>query len=192
VGAGGVPAAAAAPTDAAASGRALAEALASYLDGYERSWAGFVDDLRLRHATSDGDAIRQAQTLAARDGPLAALLGAVAQQTYLHKVSAPNALGDAAAPLERLVEDRFAPLRELTQQGATGAGRWIWPSRPSTRCTCCGARSLRRQWWQCNCDVARTARDHPGRFTAFSRARPVDAARARRFARAAHGIGCHR
>jgi type VI secretion system protein ImpL len=116
----GSPPRAAAPTDAAAWGRALAEALASYLDGYERSWAGLVDDLRLRHATSDGDAIRQAQILAARDGPLAALLAAVAQQTSLHEVSGPYALGDAAAPLERLVEDRFAPLRELTQQGADG------------------------------------------------------------------------
>jgi type VI secretion system protein ImpL len=107
-------------TDSAASGRAIAEALASYLDGYERTWAGFVDDLRLRQASTDNDAIGQAQVLAAHDGPLAALLRAVVQQTSLHDASAPSALGEAAAPLERLVEDHFAPLRELTQQSADG------------------------------------------------------------------------
>jgi type VI secretion system protein ImpL len=106
--------------DSAATGRAVAEALASYLDGYERTWAGFVDDLRLRRASSNNDAIGQAQVLAARDGPLAVLLRAVVQQTSLHDASAPSALGDAAAPLERLVEDRFAPLRELTQPSADG------------------------------------------------------------------------
>jgi type VI secretion system protein ImpL len=106
--------------DAAAAGRAVAEALASYLDGYERTWAGFVEDLRLRSASSDNDVIGQAQALAARDGPLAVLLRAVVQQTSLHDASAPSALGDAAAPLERLVEDRFAPLRELTQQAPDG------------------------------------------------------------------------
>jgi type VI secretion system protein ImpL len=106
--------------DSAASGRAVAEALASYLDGYERTWAGFIDDLRLRQASSDNDAIGQAQVLAAHDGPLAVLLRAVVQQTSLHDASAPSPLSDAAAPLERLVEDHFAPLRELTQQSADG------------------------------------------------------------------------
>jgi len=106
--------------DTAAAGRAVAEALASYLEGYERTWAGFVEDLRLRRASSDSDAIGQAQVLAARDGPLAVLLQAVVQQISLHDASAPSALGDAAAPLERLVEDRFAPLRDLTQQAPDG------------------------------------------------------------------------
>jgi type VI secretion system protein ImpL len=106
--------------DAAATGHALAEALAAYLDDYEHHWSGLVNDLRLRHAASDGEAIHQAQVLAASDGPLTALLRAVAQQTFLHKASASSVLGDAAAPLERLLEDRFAPLRELTQPGADG------------------------------------------------------------------------
>jgi type VI protein secretion system component VasK len=74
----------------------------------------------LRQATNDGDAIGQAQVLAARDGPLAALLRTVVQQTSLHRASAASALSDAAAPLERLVEDRFAPLRQLMLQGADG------------------------------------------------------------------------
>jgi type VI secretion system protein ImpL len=111
---------ASAPVDAAAAGRAAAEALAAYLDDYTRSWTGFVDDLRLKPAGTSADAVRQAQILAARDGPLAALVQAVARETSLHQASASSALGEAAAPLERLVEDRFAPLRALTLQGADG------------------------------------------------------------------------
>jgi hypothetical protein len=55
-----------------------------------------------------------------------ALVRTVAQQTSLHKVSASSRLGDAAAPLERLVEDRFASLRELTQPGADGRRPLDW------------------------------------------------------------------
>ena len=105
--------------DADASRRAGAAALGVYLDEYAHNWAEFVDDLRLKRAAA-GDAIRQAQMLAARDGPLPALLAAVVQQTSLHAASATAALGDAAAPLERMVEDRFASLRELTLAGADG------------------------------------------------------------------------
>jgi type VI secretion system protein ImpL len=112
--------------DAAATGHALADALAAYLDDYERHWIGLLDDVRLRRAASDGEAIQQAQVLAARDGPLAALVRTVAQQTSLHKVSASSRLGDAAAPLERLVEDRFASLRELTQPGVDGRRPLDW------------------------------------------------------------------
>jgi type VI secretion system protein ImpL len=42
------------------------------------------------------------------------------QQTSLHAASAAAALGDAASPLERMVEDRFAALRELMLPGADG------------------------------------------------------------------------
>ncbi len=108
-----------AATHAATAGRAGAEALAVYLDDYARNWSDFVDDLRLKRAAG-GDAIRQAQLLAEHDGPLAALVRTVAQQTSLHQASAASSLGDALAPLERLVEDRFAALRELTLAGADG------------------------------------------------------------------------
>jgi type VI secretion system protein ImpL len=112
--------AASAAADANAARRAGADALAVYLDDYAHKWADFVDDLRLKRAAA-GDAVRQAQMLSARDGPLAALLGAVVQQTSsLHAASAASALGDAAAPLERLVEDRFASLRALMLPGADG------------------------------------------------------------------------
>jgi len=110
---------AASAADADASRRAGAAALGVYLDEYAHNWADFVDDLRLKRAAA-GDAVHQAQMLAARDGPLPALLAAVVQQTSLHAASAAAALGDAAAPLERVVEDRFASLRELTLPGADG------------------------------------------------------------------------
>ena len=106
----------------ASSGKATAaEALAAYLDDYARSWADFIDDLRLKHASGAGEATRQAQVLAARDGPLANLVRAVVQQTSLtHEASGAGALGEAAAPLERSLAERFEPLRQLVAPGAGG------------------------------------------------------------------------
>jgi type VI secretion system protein ImpL len=105
--------------ESSVAARSAAEALAAYLDDYVHHWVEFIDDVRLKRATG-GDAIRQTQLLAARDGPLAALVKAVVQQTSLHQASASTALRDAAAPLEGLVEDRFASLHQFTLQGADG------------------------------------------------------------------------
>ncbi|MBV8211338.1 MAG: type VI secretion system membrane subunit TssM [Burkholderiaceae bacterium] len=107
-------------SERAATGRAIAEALASYLDSYQRSWSTLVDDLRLRHATSENEAIAQAQNLARTDGPLVSLLRQIVQQTSLHSTSATTALGDAAAPLEGLVEEHFAALRDLVRADKSG------------------------------------------------------------------------
>jgi type VI secretion system protein ImpL len=106
--------------DAAAAGRAAAEALAAYLEDYGRSWADFIDDVHLKRAPRASDAIREAQLLAARDGPLPVLLQAVVRQTTLHGAAASSPLSDAAAPLERLLDERFAPLRDFTLQGTDG------------------------------------------------------------------------
>jgi len=107
-------------SERAATGRAVAEALASYLDGYERSWSALVDDLRLRHAASENETIAQTQKLASADGPLASLLRQIVQQTSLHSTSATTALGDAAAPLESLVEQHFAALRDFVRPDSGG------------------------------------------------------------------------
>ena len=110
-------AAVAAPTGAAEA----AEALAAYLDDYARSWVDFVDDVRLKRAGGAADAMRQAQALAARDGPLVNLVQAVVQQTSLtHDAASAGALGEAAAPLERALAERFEPLRRLIASGADG------------------------------------------------------------------------
>jgi type VI secretion system protein ImpL len=106
--------------DAAAAGRATAEALAAYLDDYGRSWADFIDDVHLKRALRASDAMREAQLLAARDGPLPVLLQAVVRQTSLQGAAASSPLSDAAAPLERLLDGRFAALREFTLQGTDG------------------------------------------------------------------------
>jgi type VI secretion system protein ImpL len=65
--------------------------------------------------------MRQAQALAARDGPLVNLVQAVVQQTSLtHDAASAGALGEAAAPLERALAERFEPLRRLIAAGADG------------------------------------------------------------------------
>ncbi len=161
-----------AATRAATAGRAGAEALAVYLDDYARNWSDFVDDLRLKRAAG-GDAIRQAQLLAEHDGPLAALVQTVAQQTSLHQASAASSLGDALAPLERLVEDRFAALRELTLAGADGRRPLDAVLADFNELHVLRARRG---------NVARTPRPHSGRFTALARTGPLDAAGARRLA----------
>ena len=43
------------------------------------------------------------------------ILRAIVEQTSLHNISATTALGDAAAPLEGLLEEHFAALRELVR-----------------------------------------------------------------------------
>jgi type VI secretion system protein ImpL len=113
-----------APTAAAAASAAApadVEALAAYLDDYARSWTDFIDDLRLRRAGGAAEATRQAQVLAAPDGPLAGLVRTVAQQTApTHEASGAGALGQAALPLERALAERFEPLRQLLARRADG------------------------------------------------------------------------
>jgi type VI secretion system protein ImpL len=112
------PPAAADPTAAA---RAGVQALAAYLDDYARSWADFIDALHLRHAGSAAEATRQAQLLAAPDGPLSALVQTVAEQTALtHEASGADVLAEAALPLERALAERFEPLRGLLVRRADG------------------------------------------------------------------------
>jgi type VI secretion system protein ImpL len=94
-----------------------ADALAKYLNDYARAWTDFVDELHLKRA---GNAAHQAQALAARDGPLVAVLDAVVHQTSLRGELAVGAASDTIEAPERIVEDGFARLRALMQKDAGG------------------------------------------------------------------------
>jgi len=108
------PAGAARASDSAGTGT---EALAMYLEDYGAAWADLLDDVRLKRAAGPADSMRQAQTLSARDSPLAELLQAVVQQTSLQSEPVP---GIAAQPLEQAIARRFAAVRELITQSSGG------------------------------------------------------------------------
>ncbi len=111
----------AAPNDATStaamvSDQAAFEVLASYRADYARAWADFIDDVHLKRAASNEEAVRQAQTLAAQDGPLAALLrGVVGETTF----GAQIATGEGAAH-EQSVSEQFDVLRRFVSAGADG------------------------------------------------------------------------
>jgi type VI secretion system protein ImpL len=65
----------------AADGAAIAEFKAAYGRAFARAWADLIDDLHLKSAASDGEAIQQARMLGAANGPLAQLLVAIVRET---------------------------------------------------------------------------------------------------------------
>jgi len=100
-----------------ADGRtAIAEFVASYGGSYARAWAALLDDLHLKPATNNAEAIQQAQALGTSDGPLALLLGAIVRETSSDPQtgsSSPIAPGDPLAP-------RFAALAALVARDGSG------------------------------------------------------------------------
>jgi type VI secretion system protein ImpL len=77
---------------AQAADQITTQVFATYDAEYARAWVDFLDDLRLKRAARNDDAVRQAQVLAGRDGPLAVLLRKVVEQ------SAPVARASAQEP----------------------------------------------------------------------------------------------
>jgi len=94
--------------------QAASEVLASYRADYARAWADFVDDLHLKHAKGNDEAVRQAQTLGAHDGPLATLLRAIVRQTTLGGERAGTDGTGSGQP----VSERFDTLRQFVSTGA--------------------------------------------------------------------------
>ena len=93
-------------TDAAADAE---EFLASYRIEYAQAWARWLDDLRLKPAATEAEAIRQARTLGDAAGPLRPLLERVARQTPLRMADGTPGPIAAADP----TADRFAELAAL-------------------------------------------------------------------------------
>jgi type VI secretion system protein ImpL len=91
-----------------------AEVLESYRAAYSRAWALMLDDLRLRRATNNNQAVRQAQTLAKPDGPLPALLGEIVRETPL------NLPDGSSGPIVATEADRFRTLAQLVVPDSTG------------------------------------------------------------------------
>jgi type VI secretion system protein ImpL len=126
------------PQDAAARGGAVgddpAADAATYMDGYRaayaQAWLRLLDDLHLKPPANNKEAIRNAQVLAASDGPMARLLEEVVRQTPVAgvgssaggalsaanspSVSGPISPTDPAAP-------RFVALAGFVVRGTTGA-----------------------------------------------------------------------
>ena len=98
----------------AAAPSATAEFLASYQASYARAWGDFLDDLRLKSAASNAEAVQQARALGTAGGPLALLLEAIVRET-------PGTLADGSsgpiAPTDPLAP-RFLALRALLARDA--------------------------------------------------------------------------
>lgn len=114
-----------------------------YLQDYVRAWDAFLADVRVARPADVPRALEVARQLASVDSPLAAYLRAVARETTLvpaagqgvqgvaGKLSAqaaqakadlarlagvqPTASAGSDGPIERIVDDHFAPLRRLVQ-----------------------------------------------------------------------------
>lgn len=129
----------------------IAEFMASYRAAYARAWADFVDDLLLRPAASNAEAIQQAQALGASDGPLALVLAAIVRET------SPGLLPGADGPIVPAdpLAGRFMALANLVARDASGAAplsgvlqsfrelpalRAPVPAGPSSRATSTAAR----------------------------------------------------
>jgi type VI secretion system protein ImpL len=103
-------------TSRTSAGADAAEFMVAYRAGYARDWSRFVDELHLKPAADNQDAILQAQLLGAADGPLALALRAIVQQT-------PQRLETGAegpiAPTDPVAE-RFTALAHLVAKDASG------------------------------------------------------------------------
>ena len=100
----------------APGGAATAEFMASYGASYARAWADLIEDLHLKSATGNADAVQRAQALGAATGPLALLLEAIVRET-------PQRLADGTSgpipPTDPLAA-RFAALHALVVRDADG------------------------------------------------------------------------
>ena len=116
---------------ALASDQTTAEVIAIYDAEYARAWVDFVDDLHLKRAARNDDAVRQAQVLAGRDGPLATLLRKVVEQSApvsraLPPASTPNRARGSSRPLPQAAGapegpgDRLRELRQFVLPAADG------------------------------------------------------------------------
>lgn len=92
------------------------EVLALYRTSYARAWSDFVEDLRLKRAVGNDEAVRQAQALGARDGPLATLLESIVRQTTLDTQTGTKDGNGSGRP----VSERFEALREFVSVGGEG------------------------------------------------------------------------
>ncbi|HKT73539.1 MAG TPA: type VI secretion system membrane subunit TssM [Steroidobacteraceae bacterium] len=81
----------------------VAEVMATYRVEYALAWVRFVDDLRLKPAANNRDALQQAQSLAQSDGPLALLVESIVRETPVRMQDGSEGPIDGADPLA----DRF-------------------------------------------------------------------------------------
>jgi type VI secretion system protein ImpL len=65
----------------------LGEFMASYRAGYTEAWSALIEDLHLKPAASNEEAIRQAQALGTPGGALVQLVNEIVRQTPLHAAS---------------------------------------------------------------------------------------------------------
>jgi type VI secretion system protein ImpL len=113
-----------------------------YLEDYVKTWDKYLADVRLVKVGGVAGSLEVARTLAAVDSPLAAYIRAVARETSLAPASGPDtqsvtgalanqaaqkkaemaalagaqpAVQSASGPIERIVDDHFAPIRRLAQ-----------------------------------------------------------------------------
>jgi type VI secretion system protein ImpL len=101
----------------ASGGVAASEFMSSYRGAYAQAWADFVDDLRLKPATANSEAIQQAQALGAPEGPLALALRAIVRQT---SAGLRDGADGPIAPSDPL-GGRFMALAALVMRDARGA-----------------------------------------------------------------------
>jgi type VI secretion system protein ImpL len=92
------------------------EVMASYRTSYSQAWSELIDDLHLKAASGDQEAVRQAQVLGDPAGPLPLLLDAIVSQTPLrlrNGIDGPIASADPFA-------DRFLALAKLVARDTNG------------------------------------------------------------------------
>lgn len=102
-----------APSDASA---AATEVMAAYRAEYSQAWAALLDDLHLKAAADNREAVRQAQILARAEGPLTLVLGAIVLETPLRLPNGAEGPIAAADPLA----GRFAALANLFSRTPNG------------------------------------------------------------------------
>ena len=95
---------------------AITDFMASYGTSYARAWADLIDDVRLKSAAGNVEAIEQTQTLGAPDGPLARLLESIVRETSPD----PGALASGPIAAADPLAARFAALRALLARDAGG------------------------------------------------------------------------
>jgi len=94
----------------------LAQVMAGYRTQYGRAWIESIDDLHLKAATTNKEAIQQAQVLGDARGPLASALNAIVRQTPFQTrngAAGPIAPSDPAA-------NRFTALANLVSTDTRG------------------------------------------------------------------------
>lgn len=138
-----------AKADAAGAKQVADEVRRLYLTDYARVWEAFVDDVAVQRAGSLQQSIQVARVLSAADSPLPKLMKAMSRETTLivatddksvidkaqqrvaeartelgRMIFGANQPGQAAVPsggIERIVDDRFVPLRQLVTGDGSAA-----------------------------------------------------------------------